>query len=542
MEVADVLFEDGTDALSFRWPEVAQVAVYSPDGTPINYSLKTGAGERRATFEAPGVTLADSTRYRAIYPFTETRLISLDFSNQTTAESLRDYLWAQAVPEQGNALFRFQHVGAFLRLDLTLPAETPIDHVDLVPMYGEVPEAMTFDVATLSATVGASSPIMRVETPGLMAPSGKRVSVWVSMPPQSFADDHFAVQVHSGADVYSARMAGADFTPGVAYRRELALVLTSGNPGYGFGRAAETGLALTTFYVGSGEYSGIAYMGGTRYAVVHDKLAGGGIVLFDIAINDDGSVGAVYKSIPAGTASSAVGGLDNEGVAYNPASGKLYVSSEADQSIREYNPDGTPTGISFDIPADMAVSQIQGNKGFEALTFNVRTGLFWTTTEAEIAKDCDGILRLQSFGTDFMSAGRYLYQTDLPVKSSQEAAEAASYVFGVPALAALDDGRIIVLEREVFVSGGGVLEKALNSFTQTKLYVVNPVADPSGILRKTLLKSFTTQPLSATFANYEGMCLGPILPDGRQTLVLIPDSQNGFGGLTQEYVKVIAFK
>ena len=30
-------------------------------------------------------------------------------------------------------------------------------------------------------------------------------------------------------------------------------------------------------------------------------------------------------------------------------------------------------------------------------------------------------------------------------------------------------------------------------------------------------------------SNYEGMCLGPRLNDGRQTLILIADSQNGMG-------------
>ena len=38
------------------------------------------------------------------------------------------------------------------------------------------------------------------------------------------------------------------------------------------------------------------------------------------------------------------------------------------------------------------------------------------------------------------------------------------------------------------------------------------------------------------------MCVGPRLPDGRQTLLLIPDSQNGSSGLTQEYIKVFAIE
>ena len=47
-------------------------------------------------------------------------------------------------------------------------------------------------------------------------------------------------------------------------------------------------------------------------------------------------------------------------------------------------------------------------------------------------------------------------------------------------------------------------------------------------IEKKLLIEFKTKftGLKNTFANYEGMCLGPKLNDGRQTLVLICDSQN----------------
>ena len=34
---------------------------------------------------------------------------------------------------------------------------------------------------------------------------------------------------------------------------------------------------------------------------------------------------------------------------------------------------------------------------------------------------------------------------------------------------------------------------------------------------------------SMNLSNSEGMCLGPKLNDGRQTLILIADSQNGMG-------------
>ena len=50
------------------------------------------------------------------------------------------------------------------------------------------------------------------------------------------------------------------------------------------------------------------------------------------------------------------------------------------------------------------------------------------------------------------------------------------------------------------------------------------------------------QPFSITFANYEGMCLGRPLPDGRQTLLLVNDSQGGYRKgpfRLKDYIKVI---
>ena len=125
-------------------------------------------------------------------------------------------------------------------------------------------------------------------------------------------------------------------------------------------------------------------------------------------------------------------------MAYVPESGTLFVSSEKNQQIREYDLDGNPTGRAMTIPADMAKAGIQSNKGFESLTYNAATGLFWTTTEDALKKDTslERLLRLQSFGQDLKPGARYFYRMDAPSKSASEASAAKSYVFGVPALAA----------------------------------------------------------------------------------------------------------
>ncbi|MBR1538495.1 MAG: esterase-like activity of phytase family protein, partial [Bacteroidales bacterium] len=130
----------------------------------------------------------------------------------------------------------------------------------------------------------------------------------------------------------------------------------------------------------AGQYSGITWLRGKRYAVVHDKLNGGGIVFFDIEMDlATGAIGAVSVSIPDITRLSAIAGMDNEGIAF--ADGKLYVSAESDQSIREYGLDGAPTGRSLAVPEKLGRSNITANAGFESLTWSPATRLFWTTTE-----------------------------------------------------------------------------------------------------------------------------------------------------------------
>ena len=565
METTPVYFDDSetkanlsvdeTTGLSFTWEDGDAAGVYSSSGGFARFELFSGNGLTGARFTGSGFSLSDGETYNAFFPYdmsaTQKGAIPLSYSGQVLrkdndTESLleKDFTFATAMAEDGSACFSFSHIGSFLRMTFSgLPAGLPVDEIKLVPMMKEMPQAMSLNLGTGMAEAASSSPVFTISGEGLNVPSNGILTAWAVMPPEGFKNDDFSVFIYSGDAVYSARHKGSSFSAGKAYRWEMNPVSPDESVSYGFSSVTEAGLSTVTSTVGSGEYSGITYIGGTSYAVVHDKLNGGGIVMYDITINDDGTIGPVATYIPSGTSSSAVTGLDNEGIAYVPSRGTLFVSSENEQSIKEYDMSGVPTGIQIDVPADMSSGNITSNKGFESLTYNAETGLFWTTTESPLPRDSfmPRLLRLQSFNDDLKPAGRFLYQTDAPSKNDTEASSASSYVFGVPALAALNDGRLIVMEREVFVSSGNTFEKAFNSFTVTKFYIVNPKEDASGILRKNLLLSFKTTPLS-NFANYEGMCLGPILSDGSQTLILLPDSQNGSGGLTQEYIKVITIK
>lgn len=71
---------------------------------------------------------------------------------------------------------------------------------------------------------------------------------------------------------------------------------------------------------------------------------------------------------------------------------------------------------------------------------------------------------------------------------------------------------------------------------------MTPATENEGqLLEKNLLVSFKTK-LNLTarsFANYEGMCLGPRLADGRQVIVLICDSQNQYKGFLKDWLRTI---
>ena len=121
-----------------------------------------------------------------------------------------------------------------------------------------------------------------------------------------------------------------------------------------------TALPQQKLSVKPGQYSGITYVSDDRYAVVDDKKRGGGILFFDIPIDENGVVrtAQVQCTVPSGTAAATGSSPDNEGVVY--ANGKLYVSAE-NQTICEYGLDGVATGKSFTIPADMR--RIDGTAG-----------------------------------------------------------------------------------------------------------------------------------------------------------------------------------
>ena len=303
--------------------------------------------------------------------------------------------------------------------------------------------------------------------------------------------------------------------------------------------------------VPKGNYSGLTWLGGDRYAVVSDKAPQSGFFIFHIQTD---AVSGEITGIRTGRfCPSGEPNRDEEGIAFFPKDSTLLISREADNSILEYGMDGRLTGRRLAIPR--IFHSASPRYGFEALTYNTVTHRFWTTTESTLAGDGEQAdagnrvgnrIRLQSFDDNFQPGSQYAYQMDAP----EHHPSASNYAMGVPAMAAMDDGRLLVLEREFLVTPG-----KLGSFVINRLFCVNPAlsapvspdrkldADSPYLQKKLLAAWKTTLTLfRQSLANYEGMCLGPHLADGSRVVVLCADSQNQYGGILRDWFRTVVIR
>lgn len=309
----------------------------------------------------------------------------------------------------------------------------------------------------------------------------------------------------------------------------------------------------------AGNYSGITHIEGDRYALISDKQEADGWTEVSISFLPSGDIDRMQFVAQHYNDETRGNARDSEGIAYVPGRG-FFVSAESDQQILELSEEGKPTGRELSIPTYYSTSNIFPNYGFEALTYHADTGIFWTTTEQGLRSDVEvpsthkapmpTLLRLQSFGPNLQPLKQYAYKTDAP----ETKRTSHLFAFGVPELLAFDDTTLIVMEREV-----NIPPKYNHAQCNIRLFSVNPhpsqaitetsiplrEMDANSFLQKKLLYTFSTGIRilgKKSFANYEGMCLGPKLTDGRQTILLIADSQNRAGNSLyhlKDYIRVI---
>ena len=343
--------------------------------------------------------------------------------------------------------------------------------------------------------------------------------------------------------------------------------------------------------VAAGNYSGIAHLHDDIYAVVSDKSDSALYFNFRIQVNP--KTGELEQVENLGFTERTDGtlndgkfwqgqekGFDHEAIV-KASDSTLVITSEGYCRLKEYpvlpiSADTAKVGYPQNFwESRWPSSDFYPNYNFESLAFDSVRQYLWTISESTLRKDGqpatpqNGLanqLRLMRLDWGKMKENRnkeeyseqvsckkdsrymtpYAYQMDQP--STHKKADI--YVMGVSELCALPDGQLLVLEREAFIP-----KIKIGAFCKCKLYLINPLnseefsmkekfSSDTPFLKKRLLTEWKTglSLSKRSFANYEGMCLGPMLEDGSQVVILLSDSQDQYAGVLKDWFKTIVIR
>lgn len=343
--------------------------------------------------------------------------------------------------------------------------------------------------------------------------------------------------------------------------------------------------------VAAGNYSGIAHLHDDIYAVVSDKSDSALYFNFRIQVNP--KTGELEQVENLGFTERTDGtlndgkpwlglekGFDHEAIV-KVSDSTLVIASEGYCRLKEYpilpiSADTAKVGYQQNLwESRWPTSDFYPNYNFESLAFDSVHQYLWMIPESTLRKDGqpatpqNGLanqLRLMRFDWGKMKedsnkeeyseqvsskkAPRYMttyaYQMDQP--STHKKADI--YVMGVSELCVLPDGQLLVLEREAFIP-----KIKIGAFCKCKLYLINPLnseefsmkekfSSDTPFLKKRLLTEWKTglSLSKRSFANYEGMCLGPMLEDGSQVVILLSDSQDQYAGVLKDWFKTIVIR
>ena len=349
--------------------------------------------------------------------------------------------------------------------------------------------------------------------------------------------------------------------------------------------------------VAAGNYSGIAHLHDDIYAVVSDKSDSALYFNFRILVNP--KTGELEQVENLGFTERTDGtlndgkpwqgqekGFDHEAIV-KVSDSTLVIASEGYCRLKEYpilptSADATKVDYQQNLwESRWPSADFYPNYNFESLAFDSVRQYLWTIPESTLRKDGqpatpqNGLanqLRLMRLDWGKIKENRnkkeyseqvsskkdsrymttYAYQMDQP--STHKKADI--YVMGVSELCVLPDGQLLVLEREAFIP-----KIKIGAFCKCKLYLINPlnseefsmkekfsmkenISSDTPFLKKRLLTEWKTglSLSKRSFANYEGMCLGPKLEDGSQVIILLSDSQDQYAGVLKDWFKTIVIR
>jgi hypothetical protein len=300
---------------------------------------------------------------------------------------------------------------------------------------------------------------------------------------------------------------------------------------------------------------------GSFWAISDDRSSLNSARFYNLDFNfDNTSVsGVTFNSVtnlqrPDGT-NFPINQVDPEAIRFDASTGKFLWSSEGDRLppgnlqnpfVREMNQDGSYTR-EFSTPSRYNPTAgnfgIVRNLAFESLTISTDGNTVYTATENALLQDGPqagvGIgspSRVLSFNKATGAAGaEFVYLTD-PV--AVDPIPAGSFATnGLVELLAISPTEFLAVERS-FSTGVGNVIKIYKASIAGATDVSGSDTLPGSYTAMTKELLFNLDSLGILLDNIEGISLGPVLPNGNRSLVLVSD--NNFS--STQFTQFLAFE
>lgn len=248
---------------------------------------------------------------------------------------------------------------------------------------------------------------------------------------------------------------------------------------------------------------------------------------------------------------------DPESIRFDPDGKALWWTSEGDRKLG-LSPFVRETGLDGRFMANLAMPPIftmnkdqehgpRHNLSFEGLSFTPKGDALWLGMESALYED--GPIATTTAGTvarfsKFDRGGKLLAQVAYPVDPIQAVPTGKNADNGVSEVLAVDDNRLLVLERSGVEGADGKWVMYIRLYEAdaggaTDIAAIPALADAKyQPMSKRLLVDFSKLPELGSAAlpkidNIEGVSFGPDLPNGHRSLVLVSDNNFNPDQVTQ---------
>lgn len=220
----------------FQWADGDALGIYPIGGDQVKFPISSGDGSASASFDGGAWKLRSEYQYAAYYPFSadnykiDQKALPVSFTGQTqngngsTAHlGAYDYLAcaATAPDANGGVDLTMKHLGAFLRLQLTMPKADTYSSVTLESNGTKFVTAGTFDLtaATPAITPTATSSTYTINLTNVATTEKNQVvTVYAIVAPANLSANNITVTVHgAGQTTYVQTVQGKNFAARSAY-------------------------------------------------------------------------------------------------------------------------------------------------------------------------------------------------------------------------------------------------------------------------------------------------------------------------------------